>query len=40
MTRQQGLTLEWPEYSAGEYGAAQKAERTGRSIRKGSYVEP
>jgi endonuclease YncB( thermonuclease family) len=36
-----GLALDWPQYSKGKYDAAQRdAERAGRGIRKGSYVEP
>jgi endonuclease YncB( thermonuclease family) len=36
-----GLALDWPQYSKGKYGAAQlEAERAGKGIRKGSYVEP
>jgi endonuclease YncB( thermonuclease family) len=36
-----GLALDWPQYSKGRYGEAQgDAERTGRGIWKGSYVEP
>lgn len=36
-----GLALDWPRYSKGRYGAAQRdAERAGRGIWKGSYVEP
>ncbi|MCP3401954.1 MULTISPECIES: thermonuclease family protein [unclassified Bradyrhizobium] len=38
---QQGLALDWPQYSNGRYGAVQQqAERSGRGIWKGSYVEP
>jgi endonuclease YncB( thermonuclease family) len=36
-----GLALDWPQYSKGRYGNAQRdAERAGRGIWKGSYVEP
>jgi endonuclease YncB( thermonuclease family) len=36
-----GLALDWPQYSKGSYSGAQRdAERTGRGIWKGSYVEP
>ena len=36
-----GFALDWPQYSAGKYGTAQRqAERAGRGIWKGSYVEP
>jgi endonuclease YncB( thermonuclease family) len=36
-----GLALDWPQYSKGKYDAAQReAERTGKGIWKGSYVEP
>jgi len=36
-----GLALNWPRFSKGRYEAAQRdAERIGRSIWKGSYVEP
>jgi endonuclease YncB( thermonuclease family) len=36
-----GLALDWPQYSKGKYGAAQRdAERAGKGIWKGSYVEP
>jgi endonuclease YncB( thermonuclease family) len=36
-----GLALDWPQYSKGKYNAAQRdAERAGRGIWKGSYVEP
>lgn len=36
-----GLALDWPQYSKGRYGEAQRdAERVGRGIWKGSYVEP
>jgi endonuclease YncB( thermonuclease family) len=38
---QNGLALDWPQYSRGRYdGAQQNAERAGRGIWKGSYVEP
>ncbi len=38
---QNGLALDWPEYSRGKYGATQQeAEQAGRGIWKGSYVEP
>jgi endonuclease YncB( thermonuclease family) len=38
---QGGLALDWPKYSKGRYGAAQKdAERAGRGMWAGSYVEP
>ena len=38
---QNGLALDWPQYSRGKYGAAQRsAEQAGRGIWKGSYVEP
>ena len=37
----QGLALDWPQYSKGQYGAAQRqAEQAGHGIWKGSYVEP
>ena len=37
----QGLALDWPQYSRGQYGAAQRqADQAGRGIWKGSYVEP
>src|SRR6516162_9469961 len=37
----EGLALDWPQYSKGRYGEAQHdAERAGRGIWKGSYVEP
>jgi endonuclease YncB( thermonuclease family) len=36
-----GLALDWPRFSEGRYEAAQHdAERVGRGIWKGSYVEP
>jgi endonuclease YncB( thermonuclease family) len=36
-----GLALDWPQYSKGKYAAAQRdAERAGRRIWAGSYVEP
>jgi endonuclease YncB( thermonuclease family) len=37
-----GLALDWPpQYSKGRYGGAQhNAERAGRGLWKGSYVEP
>ncbi len=36
-----GLALDWPQYSKGRYNAVQHdAERAGRGIWKGSYVEP
>ncbi|WP_439410033.1 thermonuclease family protein [Bradyrhizobium sp. DASA03076] len=36
-----GLALDWPQYSKGRYGAVQRdAERAGRGLWKGSYVEP
>jgi endonuclease YncB( thermonuclease family) len=36
-----GLALDWPHFSTGRYEAAQHdAERAGRGIWKGSYVEP
>jgi endonuclease YncB( thermonuclease family) len=38
---QSGLALDWPQFSKGRYNAAQRsAERAGRGILKGSYVEP
>jgi endonuclease YncB( thermonuclease family) len=38
---QNGLALDWPQFSRRRYEAAQKsAERAGRGIWKGSYVEP
>ncbi|MCA1457052.1 thermonuclease family protein [Bradyrhizobium sp. BRP22] len=36
-----GLALDWPHFSKGRYEAAQRdAERAGRGIWRGSYVEP
>jgi len=36
-----GLALDWSQFSKGRYEAAQHhAERTGRGLWKGSYVEP
>ena len=36
-----GLALDWPRFSKKRYDSAQhNAERAGRGIRKGSYVEP
>ncbi|WP_407156571.1 thermonuclease family protein [Bradyrhizobium sp. STM 3557] len=36
-----GLALDWPQYSKGRYGQAQRdAARAGDGIWKGSYVEP
>jgi endonuclease YncB( thermonuclease family) len=36
-----GLALDWPQFSKGRYDAAQRdAERAGRGIWEGSYVEP
>ncbi|OAF04314.1 nuclease [Bradyrhizobium centrolobii] len=36
-----GLALDWPQYSKGRYHEAQReAERAGRGLWKGSYVEP
>lgn len=36
-----GLALDWPQYSKGRYGAVQRdAERAGRGLWNGSYVEP
>ena len=36
-----GLALDWPQYSKGKYDAVQReAERAGRGIWNGSYVEP
>jgi endonuclease YncB( thermonuclease family) len=36
-----GFALDWPEYSKGKYGAAEReAEQAGRGIWAGSYVEP
>ena len=38
---QNGLALDWPQYSKGRYDAVQRtAEQTGRGIWAGSYVEP
>ena len=38
---QNGLALDWPHYSRGQYGAVQRqAEQAGRGIWKGTYVEP
>jgi endonuclease YncB( thermonuclease family) len=38
---QNGLALDWPRYSRGQYGTAQQqAERVGQGIWNGSYVEP
>lgn len=38
---QNGLALDWPEYSKRKYDATQlEAERAGRGMWKGSYVEP
>jgi endonuclease YncB( thermonuclease family) len=38
---QNGLALDWPEYSKKRYAAIQRAsEQAGRGIWKGSYVEP
>jgi endonuclease YncB( thermonuclease family) len=38
---QNGLALDWPQYSKGRYDAAQRnAEQAGRGIWAGSYVEP
>jgi endonuclease YncB( thermonuclease family) len=35
-----GLALDWPQYSKGKYSEDQlEAERSGRGIWKGSYVE-
>jgi endonuclease YncB( thermonuclease family) len=37
----EGLALDWPRYSKGRYSAAQReAERAGRGMWAGSYVEP
>lgn len=37
----QGLALDWPKYSKGDYAAAQtEAERAGRGVWVGSYVVP
>jgi endonuclease YncB( thermonuclease family) len=36
-----GLALDWPQYSKGKYGAAQRdAEQAERGVWSGSYVEP
>jgi endonuclease YncB( thermonuclease family) len=36
-----GLALDWPQYSKGRYdGAERDAERSGRGMWAGSYVEP
>jgi endonuclease YncB( thermonuclease family) len=36
-----GLALDWPQYSKGRYAAAERdADRSGRGIWAGSYVEP
>jgi endonuclease YncB( thermonuclease family) len=36
-----GLALDWPQYSKGKYASAQReADRSGRGIWAGSYVEP
>jgi endonuclease YncB( thermonuclease family) len=36
-----GLAFDWPQYSKGKYAADQKdAERAGRGVWSGSYVEP
>lgn len=36
-----GLALDWPRYSHGRYSAAQRdADRSGRGMWAGSYVEP
>ena len=36
-----GLALDWPQYSKGKYAASQRdAERAGRGMWAGSYVEP
>lgn len=36
-----GLALDWPQYSKGQYNRAQRdAERAGRGIWRGSYVKP
>jgi endonuclease YncB( thermonuclease family) len=36
-----GLALDWPQYSKGRYAAAQRdADRSGRGMWAGSYVEP
>jgi len=35
-----GLALDWPQYSKGKYGSAQReADRSGRGVWAGSYVE-
>ena len=37
----QGLALDWPKYSKGDYAAAQsEAQRAGRGMWSGSYVAP
>jgi endonuclease YncB( thermonuclease family) len=37
----EGLALDWPRYSKGRYGAAQRqAESAGRGMWAGSYIEP
>jgi endonuclease YncB( thermonuclease family) len=36
-----GLALDWPQYSKGQYAVAQRAaDRAGRGVWAGSYVEP
>jgi endonuclease YncB( thermonuclease family) len=36
-----GLALDWPQYSKGKYASAQReADRLGRGMWAGSYVEP
>ena len=36
-----GLALDWPQYSKAKYGSAQRdADRSGRGMWAGSYVEP
>src|SRR5215469_15221586 len=36
-----GLALDWPQYSRGRYAAAERdADRSGRGMWAGSYVEP
>jgi endonuclease YncB( thermonuclease family) len=36
-----GLALDWPQYSKGKYASAQRdADRSGRGMWAGSYVEP
>jgi hypothetical protein len=36
-----GLALDWPQYSKGRYAAAEReADRSGRGMWAGSYVEP